>query len=801
MNRTSQVRNLLSSRSARPRGVAGSVLLAALLAFPAPAWGAVETAEPEAGVVEVRVVHRDTGEPVPGAMVRLRQVERGGVTNALGVLVLERVTARPLTVSVEHIGFVPWEGSVQVVEGDRVVVEVALVPTALHLSGIVVTGTGRARGVNEVYRPTTSLSGRELERSLSSSLSATLEGVPGFHMQYNGPGAASPSIRGMSGDRVMVLEDGNRTGDMYQSAADHGVMVEPLTAQRIEVVRGPAGLLYGSNALGGVVNVIRDDVPRYRPDALTGSFGTQVESASPGGGIGGHLVAPAGPLVVRAELSARRHGDSRTPLGPLERSRIDARDGSLGASWITDWGFVGVAARRLENDYGVPGEFDGVLIPGGHPGGVDIETARTTARIRSAYLREFLGFFDAVETDGALIRYEHDEIEAIRDGVPLVGSRFRQTTADWNLLARHDHTIHDHPGEVLRAEGALGLGFRWRGLAVGGTSPGSRSGDDRAYSIFGYEEFQRNEWRFQGGLRLDRREIIPSRLDPIRVRTDQREVVKVVRERAFTGVSGSLAVLREVAPGWIAGVSLARSFRPPSIEELFSDGPHLADFSFDIGTPDLDAETGTGLDLFLRGTREHLSLEFATYLNRVGGYIHHAQTAETVRVIRDGAEPRTTPVYEARGDDALFVGAEGRIQWEARPGLVVDASASYTRATRRGDDDPLAFIPPLNGGLELRYDAGPWYLAVGGRGAAAQNRVPRPVSIGDAVENPQEPTGAYGLLNAGAGWRFTRTGVTHSVNVEARNLANREWRDHLSRIKDIAPQPGRSLQFTYRVYF
>jgi iron complex outermembrane recepter protein len=779
------------------------LFVAALTAVPAPVRAdAPGPGDPEEnGVVEVRVSNRDTGEAVVGAMVRLRQVERAALTNALGIALFERVAARPLTLSVEHIGFLPAEQSVTVPYGERLVVDIQLAPTALHLAGIVVTGTGRARGVNEVYRPTTSLTGRELERSLSSNLSATLQGVPGFHMQYNGPGAASPSIRGMSGDRVMVLEDGNRTGDMYQTAADHGVMVEPLTAQRIEVVRGPAGLLYGSNALGGVVNVIRDDVPRYRPGALTGAFGVQAESASPGGGIGGHVVAPAGPLALRAELSARRHRDSETPRGTLERTGIDARDGSLGASWIPDWGFVGAAVRRLENDYGVPGEFDGVLIPGGHPGGVDIETARTTARVRAAYLREFLGFFDALEADGALIRYEHDEIEAIRDGVPLVGSRFRQNTVDVNLLARHDHTIHDHPGGILRAEGALGLGFRSRGLQVGGTSPGSRSGDDRAYSIFGYEEFQRNAWRFQGGLRLDHRELVPSRLDSIRVRTDQREVVKAVRERSFTGVSGSLAVLREVAPGWTAGVSLARSFRPPSIEELYSDGPHLADFSFDIGTPDLDPETGTGIDVFLRGAREDLSLELATYLNRVGGYIYHAQTAETVRVIRDGAEPRTTPVYEARGDDALFVGAEGRIQWEARRGFVVDASASYTRATRRGDDDPLAFIPPLNGSLELRYDAGPWYLAVGGRVAAAQNRVPRPVSIGDAVENPQEPTEGYGLLNAGAGWRFTRGPLTHSVNVEARNLANREWRDHLSRIKDIAPQPGRSLQFTYRVYF
>jgi iron complex outermembrane recepter protein len=753
------------------------------------------------GVVEVTVLNRETAEPVSGAMVRLPQVERGALTNALGVALFERVQPRVLTVIVEHIGFAPAQATVEVRADEVARVELSLNPSALHLSGIVVTSTGRARGADAVYQPTTSLSGVALERALASNLAATLHGVPGFHMQYNGPGAASPSIRGMSGDRVLMLEDGNRTGDMYQSAADHGVMVEPLTAQRIEVVRGPAGLLYGSNALGGVVNVIRDDVPRSRPESFTGSLGLQAQSSSPGGGVGGSVVTPAGPLALRVEGAWRNHGDSRTPEGTLPRSGLESMDASLGASWVPGWGFLGVAGRRFESSYGVPGEFDGVLIPGGHPGGVQIETLRTTARARGAYLRPWLGFFEGVEGDASLVRYQHDEIESFRNGAPIFGTRFDQYTADANITARHDHTIHDHPDQLLRAEGALGVGFRWRGLSVGGTSPGTRSGDDWALSALGYEEFQWNDWRLQGGLRYDYRQLIPSRTDSIRVRTDQREVTKPVSERTFHGVSGSVALLRDLSEGWTAGASLARSFRAPSIEELYSDGPHLADFSFDIGSPDLDAETGTGLDLFLRGSRPRVDLEVAAFLNLVNGYIYYAQTAETVVVFRDGAPPRTTPVYEARGDDALFTGVEGRLQWEFTRGFVLDAGLSYTRATRRSDDDPLPFIPPLNGRAELRYEAGPWYLAAGVEGAASQDRIPRPVRVGDAEERPQEATAGYGLVNSSAGWRFTRSGLTHSLGFEVRNLTDRAWRDHLSRIKDIAPQPGRNVQFTYRVYF
>jgi iron complex outermembrane recepter protein len=184
----------------------------------------------------------------------------------------------------------------------------------------------------------------------------------------------------------------------------------------------------------------------------------------------------------------------------------------------------------------------------------------------------------------------------------------------------------------------------------------------------------------------------------------------------------------------------------------------------------------------------------------VAGYIYYAQTGETVRVIRDGDAPRTTPVYEARGDDALFVGAEGRVQWEVsprpRPGCL---TASYTRATRRGRR-PAPLHPPLSGGPRLRYERGPWYLA--GGEWSPQPRTGSPArSHRRRGGEPQEPTAGYGLLNMGAGWRHPVGGLTHSVSLEARNLTNRTWRDHLSRIKDIAPQPGRNLQLTYRVYF
>lgn len=769
-----------------------SFLLAAaltLVVLPAPARA--QTSVPrridlpaapsaEAGALHGTVTDASTGQPVAGATVRIRELGRRDVSHADGAFHFDGLPAGSYTVAAERIGYAPAEQAVRVVDGLTANAALALTPSAVQLSAVVATGTGRERGGDETYRPTTVVGGAELRRQLGATVTATVAGEPGIAMRYNGPAASQPVIRGLGGDRVLVLEDGQRTGDIAGSAADHGVMVEPLTAERIEVVRGPAGLLYGSNALGGVINVIREEVPRTRPDRLSGAVSLQGESASQGFAGGASLVGGIGGWALRGEASARRAGDTRTPLGDLPSTDLAGYSIGAGVSRVGSDGFAGLALRDYAMDYGVPGTFGGVDIPGAHQGGVDLDVRRTALRGQAAYLHR-VGPFGSIEADLNLVRFRHQEMERGTDGSEFVGTSFLQHTGTMNLVGRHRHE------GTFRNEGAVGLWGFGKDLDVGGLATGSRSARQWSLAGFIYEELSRGRWGLEVGARYDWTRVAPD---------DTRPVAGIaVETRDFGAFSGSAAAVYRLGRGWQAGARLARSFRTPSIEELFSRGPHLAAYSYEIGNPQIDPETGLGADLFVRVSRPGLDAEVTAYRNRIDGFIHYAPTG--------ALDPRfgRYPVYQARAQDARFTGAEGRIQWEPLRAWVVEATGSYVRGDLRADDgdNPLPAIPPARGALRVRRDVPRWFAELGVERGARQDRVyPGAALDGTPLETP---TAGYTLLNGSAGIRWDARGALHTITLSADNLTDEVWRDHLSRIREVAPQPGLNLRLLYRVDF
>jgi iron complex outermembrane receptor protein len=731
------------------------------------------------------------GQSVAGARVRLLDGGAAVQTGADGAFRLGPLPEGVYTLLVQRIGYLPARQAVRA-GGTASPVAIRLVPSALEVPAVVVTGGAGERAADQAVRPTTALDGAALRRRLGGSVAATLSAEPGISQRYNGPAAAQPVVRGLGGDRVLMLEDGFRTGDVATTAADHAVTIDPLSAERIEVVRGPAGLVYGASTIGGVINVVREEIPRARPERIRGTATFQAESVNRGATAGASVLAPLGPLALRAEYVGRTAGDTRTPLGMLPFTDLDGYTAGAGASWTGSAGYAGISVRDYASFYGVPGTFNGRTIPGAHDGGVYVDLRRASGRLAAARTRP-TGPFTSLRVDAGYSWYRHEEFE--QGGI--VGTRFGQ------LLGTAQATARYRRGGALAAEGAAGISGSWRDFAAAGSYTGSRPAVQTTLGAFAWEEWVLDPVRLQAGVRYDRSRVEPGD-------TTSSDLLQGVRTREFGALSASGAVLLALGRGWTAGASAARAFRTPAVEELYSNGPHLANYAYEVGNPSLEAEVATGVDLFVRVAGARLAGEAAVYRNDVRGFIRYAPEFDPAT-----GRPRKDPrlrrydVYRAAQTDAVLSGAEGRVQWEPLRGLVLEAGGSYTRGTDRGTGDPLPFMPPLQGRLEARVELTRWFAGLSAEGAARQGRVPSAppaTACGDDLYDdcgllPGEfgATAGRMLASATAGVRLPLLGRLHTLTLQAENLFDAAWRDPLSRIKTVAPQPGRNLRLLYRV--
>ncbi len=784
------------SRRRIPRALGPLVLLLAGLLTPAPvravpvhpagfdgagSGGALshgDTAAVDTLAIRGIVLDSASGQPLAATAVRVREVDRQALTAEDGSFRLRRLTEGWYTLVFEHLGYRTETRTVRAPASGPL--RVRLQSSVLDLPGLMVTAALGARSREEAHSLGQVLGGRDLQQKLDVTLSGTLENEPGLASASMGPAPARPVIRGLGGDRILILEDGERMGDVSSTSPDHAVSAEAGSAKRIEVVRGPAALFYGSNALGGVVNVIREEVPTALPERPRRSLRLQGQTVRQGGSAAAHAEQAFGRLGLRLEGTGRWTGDTRTPVGVLPNTDITTYSGSAGAAWVGDGGHAGAAVRSYRSSYGIPP--DSVS---GHPRGVTVDVERDALR-GEGVVTNALGLGHLKATVGAT-RYDHREIEA--SGV--VGTAFGLNTASGELVLR--------PESMDARAGGFGLRGQWQGYTSDNGRAVVRS-TERSGAVYGVEHWELGAAHIEVGARYDLHHVTPSGVLDVRGIT--------ARDRVFHNVSGSASVLWQFREGWRLGASLSRAFRAPSADELFSQGPHLAAYTYEVGNPELDAEVGLGADLFLRISRPDLSAEAGVFWNEIGNYTYPTNTGD-----RRGS----LFIYRHVNTDARFVGAEASGRWVAVADLELEGTVSWVRADNHTVDEPLPMIPPLNVSLRVRWDRDGTFAELGWRWALAQERVPsRPelpegvagycdeVPAGDpcrATPGDYLPTPGYGLLNAGLGYRWFPGDRVHSVTVRITNLTNELYRNHLSRIKELSPEPGLGVTLTYEASF
>jgi iron complex outermembrane recepter protein len=735
----------------------------------------------------VRVVDSRTAAPIAGAAVSAD----GGAPAFTDENGRAHVTVRAAGVlEVTRIGYRNYRGSPTAADGAAMI---ALEPSPVALGTVHVQS--RALGTGEAIQSAAVIGSAQLAERMAASVAAVIALEPGVTSRSNGPMATQPVIRGLSGDRVLVLEDGLRTGDISTTAPDHAVTIEPATARQIEVIRGPAGLLYGSNTLGGVVNVVRDDVPRRRPDGIDWSLSGYSETVNYGVGSAARVLAGAGSFVVQADGSARTGGDTRTPRGVvLPFTDLDGFDAGVGVSHVSGRGHIGAAVREYRTYYGVPSSFEGATLPGSHDGGVYVDVRRTSARFDAEW-RPDDGWIEAVSAGGNAVRYEHFEFE--QGG--FIGTRFGQLARSGEAVIRMRSGRH---------RAALGTVVQWRDLRAAGSYTGTRPAVQNTTALFLVDEITVGSVTLLAGARADRISLTP--LD-----STETLLLRNIRSRAFTALTGAVGARAPLGRDWSLGVQLARAFRPPSIEELYSAGPHLASYAYEIGRPDLHAEHGLGLDAVLRWQGQRTRLELTGYAMRVADFITFAPQIDSATGLpmRD-PRLRRYVVYRPQQGDARLAGIEGRASFFPAPGWLIDVVGDLPRGSTAAGE-PLPSMPGGSARLEVRRIAGSWSAALHADRRFAQRRVPAAppaaeatcdVAIvdGEARALPAEfcPAPATLLFGGSAALRLpasSRLPWNTAITLSTENAFDTRWRDPLWRAGLVAPQPGRNIRLAVQV--
>ncbi|HKJ03685.1 MAG TPA: TonB-dependent receptor, partial [Longimicrobiales bacterium] len=617
--------------------------------------------------------------------------------------------------------------------------------------------------------PTSVLGAQELERDRSVSLAHTLSRLPGVRTLSTGGEIGKPVIRGLSGARVLVLDQGLRLED-YAWSDEDGPAVNAALVDRVEVVRGPASVLYGADAVGGVVNVI----PRPLPDASGASFasGDAELSAATNNHEAGLVVrgeGVSGSWGWRAAAAGRIAEALHTPLGELENTGFGAFSGEAAAGRQGPWGSF--TLRFVQNG----GEFK-LLEEDGPPAGTEEAALEAGPERKLSDQRlQFLGSFpldNGTRLETRVQGQRHNIIEMEDDPEALARGEFVEVPVfDLTLTTMVAEALLHHalaPG----ASGTVGFTGRLQHSRTGGVVPLIPGADQQGAGLFVLERATTGAFTFLGGLRADVARVSPDGHP----------------RRAFNTLTWSAGTAIQVAPEVSLTGNVGTAWRAPTLFELYASGPRLGEARYEIGRDDLGAERSLNVDAGLRWDGPRVRAQLSVYRNDFRDFLFIQPTQE----VQDGYQ-----VYRYDQADAVLQGAEASLDVEATSWLSLSTRGDYVRGTNQTRDEPLPLMPPrrFTLGAEV-HRAWPtpdgWAYAGGEVETVAQPDRLNPLDL--AVDG-------YTLLNVTAGVRGTWRGREAGVDLRVRNAADVEYRDFLSRYKAFALNPGRDVVLRLRMAF
>ncbi|HEX8637811.1 MAG TPA: TonB-dependent receptor [Pyrinomonadaceae bacterium] len=742
--------------------------------------------------------------PVAGVSVQITQLRRSVETDENGVYEFTDIAPGRYTIVTHIEGFSDQVKTVALVVGATGTMDFKLSLTALN-EEVTVTASGTEESVFESFQSVTAIGSTRITEQASTSIGEILEREAGVGKRSFGPGTSRPVIRGFDGDRVLVLQDGVRNGSLGSQSGDHGEPVDALNLERLEVIKGPATLLYGSNAIGGVVNAVTDDEDDPH-EGIRGYFTALGATNNRQGGTSGGVEYGYKKFVFNANGNFMREGDYRTPLGRIPNSSSRSFGGSTTIGYYSDKYFLNGYFSLDRRRYGVPYAplfEEGALLTGSC--GEEAEEARTVREepceydvfaVRDRFSRElppepeeaidllmrrnnyrlrggFRNLKGAIPQGNFYIDfsdYRHEEVETA-DGIDETATNFFNDVFSYRSMFQQ--------ANYKKLSGRFGFeGFRRSYLTEGAEQLVDGRVRQNNFAFFGLEELSFNRVALQFGGRVETNRYRPAN-------------TALYDPRDFTGFSGAAAIRVRLWEGASAFANLTSSYRAPSLEELYNFGPHIGTVTFEVGNQNLKRERSNGIELSLKQRLNRVRIDGSFFYYNINDFVYLAPQDED----GDGRVnvEDNLPIAAYLQNDARFTGADLTVDVDINKYLGAFASGDIVSARLREIDLPLPRITParVRFGLDFRYKG----LSVRPEAVFVSRK-----EISD-VYPLETPTAGYGLFNVNASYTYGTEHYAHIFTFSSSNLGDKLYRNHLSFIKNLAPEQGRTVRLGYTFRF
>jgi len=662
----------------------------------------------------------------------------------------------PTNIDLFKLGYLKTHKKIKVT-GDTLIVNISLVTLRSIGNTLIVTADKIDSKLSEYNEHSHILEGQELMKEMGQTLASTLKNETGLAMRSMGPAPARPVIRGLSGNRVQINEDDNPIVDMSATSPDHAVATDPFMAEQLNVQRGAKVLLSSQTPFGGVINVVKNDIPIKHSKELNAIVSYGYESANLGSSAGGVFDAPIGDFTFKTNGTYKNTYDLRTPLGLAKNTSSENYSANFGGAYFAEDYNIGASANKFYSNYGVPGG-----IVGAHPNGVNIELDKNAINFKTDY-HNHGEIIDDISFKLSRNYYFHTEYEKAGQ----IGAQFNIYNYNANL------SITQHESELFK-NGEFGMNFRNNRIEFGGYVfvPNSTSNN---ISGFVFEEFNLDLFELQFSTRLNYSTISPDRTEM--------QKIGFIRKRDFASISTTVSATKEILDNITFGFNLSQAMRPPAAEELFTEGPHLAAYSFETGNPELNQETGIGGEVFSYYKSDKSFLMATFYYYDYSNFITPRNTGNiNIQTL--------LPIYSQYGIKASIIGFEAKAEYIFSEAFRLESGFSYTEGRNKTDGYWLPMIPPIKLNMEANYI----YKNLNIYSRVEYN------SAQQKTDKFELPTNSYVIANIGLNVSTDYFGKYSTISITCDNIFNRIYRNHLSRIKQILPEPGRNIRLIYRLF-